>query len=142
MRLESRIDFINTFLLKKPHGWRVSLPQQDNGVCLLPEGKISLYEKLFDFGFRVPLSDFQIRVTNFFRVCLAQLLPNSWRLLVAFKALYLTLKVRPIPILFRRYYPVKGLSGWYFFTKELKALMKLSDGLVSSISASTCKKRF
>ena len=51
VRLESRTDFINTFLPKKPHGWRVSLSQPDDRVCLLPKGKIALYEKLFKFGF-------------------------------------------------------------------------------------------
>ena len=54
VRPESRTDFINIFLPEKPHGWRVSLPQKDDRVCLLPDGKITLYEKSFQFGFQVP----------------------------------------------------------------------------------------
>ena len=40
---------------------RTRIPRmEDDTVCLLSEEKITLYEKPFEFGFRVPLSDFQI----------------------------------------------------------------------------------
>ena len=86
--------------------------------------------------------EFQVRLTNYFRVTPTQLLPNSWRIIVAFEALCLHLHLRPTPTLFHQFYTVKGLGGWWFVTKQAKAPVKLFDGLDSSTSAVQWKARY
>ena len=45
-------------------------------------------------------------------------------------------------MLFHHFYTVKGLEGWWFITKQLKALVKLFDGHDSSTSVAQWKAKF
>ena len=63
------------------------------------------------------------------------IMPNSWKIMVAFKALCVEVVVRPAAWLFRHFYqPKKSRKGWYFFSKQTKLKgNKLFGGLDESI---------
>ena len=111
VKKEERKEFIYNNLPDKPEGWRIEVPSSEDRVSSCTPDQFALYEKAFEFRFRVPFTEFQVRLTNYFRVTPAQLLPNSWRIIVAFEILCLHLHLRPTPTLFHQFYTMKGLGG-------------------------------
>ena len=111
VKKDEKKEFIYNNLPDKPEGWRIEVPTSKDRAPSCTPDRFALYEKSFEFGFRVPLTEFQVRLTNYFRVTPAQLLPNSWRIIVAFEALCLHLYLRPTSTLFHQFYTVKGHGG-------------------------------
>lgn len=97
-------DFIAKYMSRCPREWKIFRPLKTDRIPLLKLRKFALYLKPFEFKLRMPFSNFQKRVLKYFMLAPSVLLPNSWRLLMAFKALYKTLVIRPTPSLLWRYY--------------------------------------
>ena len=94
VKKDERKEFVFNNLPDKPEGWRVEVPTSEDRASSCTSSRFVLYEKPFEFEFRVPLTKFQVKLTDYFRVTLAQLLPNSWRIIVAFEALCFHLHLR------------------------------------------------
>jgi len=54
-----------------------------------------VYEEQLKSGLRFSLDDFFKEVLKFYQVCIAQVHPNSWRILVAFRGLCRAKGLRP-----------------------------------------------
>lgn len=106
-KVETR-DFVTKYMLRYHCEWKILRPSEIDGVAHLRLRKFALYQKRFELRLRIPISDFQKKFLSYFRLAPTMFLPNLWRFLNAFEALYKTLEVRLTPTLFQRYYTRKG----------------------------------
>ena len=61
---------------------------------------------------RLPFTEFQKEVFDYFRLVPSMIMPNLWKTMVAFEALCLEVVVRPIARIFRYFYqPKKSQEG-------------------------------
>ena len=77
VKKDERKEFVCNNLPNKWEGWRVEVPTSEDRVYSCTPDRFTPYEKPFEFGFRVPLMEFQVKLKNYFSVTPAQLLPNS-----------------------------------------------------------------
>ena len=84
---------------------------------------------------RLPFSESQKEVFNYFRLAPSMIMPNSWKIMLAFEALCVEVVVRPTARLFRHIYQLKkSQEGWYFSSKQTKLKEnRLFEGLDESI---------
>ena len=133
--METSIWYVEAFKVRVPHGWVVSIPMEEERVCTYRGYRTCIYPKCFLFGMRLPFSEFQKEVFDYFRLAPSMIMPNSWKIMVAFEALCVEVVVRPTARLFRHFYqPKKSQEGWFFFSKQTKLKEnRLFGGLDESI---------
>ena len=127
--------YVEAFNVKVPHGWSISIPREDERVCSYQGYRTCIYPKCFLFGMQLPFTEFQKEAFDHFRPAPSMIMPNSWKIMVAFEALCVEVVVRPTSRLFRHFYqPKKSQKGWYFFSKQTKLKRnRLFGGLEDSI---------
>ena len=85
--MEDSVWYVEAFKVKVPHGWTVSIPREEDRVCSYRGYRTCVYLKCFLFGMRLPFSEFQKEVFDHFRLAPSMIMPNSWKIMVAFEAL-------------------------------------------------------
>lgn len=70
------------YALKHPARWDIKISKEDDCVLLLSWTYLGIYIRYFEFRMRLPFTNFQKRVFNYFWLAYGQILWNSWRLLM------------------------------------------------------------
>ena len=84
----------------------------------LPPAKAHIsrvHEVFLKSGMRFSLPDVILEILNEYRIAPSQLVPNSWRILVAFFLGCKSMAVDPYSRVFKLFYTLKMNEGWYFF---------------------------
>ena len=98
---------MEAFNVNVPHGWSISIPREEERVCSYTGYHTCIYPKCFLFGIRLPFMEFQKKVFDYFWLAPSMIMSNSWKIMVAFEALYVEVLVRPTTRLFRHFYQPK-----------------------------------
>lgn len=80
-----------------------------------------VYEKQMNVGLQFPMDPFFVKVLHFHKLAVAQLHPNSWRILVAFCFLCFNNSIEPSVALFSQLYQLgiqKNEEFWFFSEKK------------------------
>ena len=95
INMEDSIWYVEAFKVRVPHGGSVSIPKEEDRVCSYMGYRTCVYPKCFLFGMWLPFSEFQKEVFDHFRLAPSMIMPNSWKIMVAFEALCVEVVVRP-----------------------------------------------
>lgn len=109
-------------------------PGADGRVTSPPSGFIAFYLENLRSGLRFPIPEFLRNIFDYYRICPAQLAPNSVRILITFALLCRLIQATPRLSLFRPFFmlrPHPKADGWWYFTPR-KGLSFIT-GLPSSI---------
>ncbi|KAI3523813.1 hypothetical protein L1887_02238 [Cichorium endivia] len=82
----------------------VELPVDGAVFSLPPEGKIGMYLKHFEAGYRLPISDFFREVLDYYHVHIHQLVPNGVNKVVVFELLSRPVHLEPDLYVFRHFF--------------------------------------
>ncbi|GFS31664.1 microsomal signal peptidase 25 kDa subunit [Actinidia rufa] len=105
---------MNSFYL----GQGIRLPNEGETITSTRPGEVAFYEAAFPAGLRFPLYNTIRLILQFYNICSAQLVPNSWRSIAYSMALWLVLyfKARNKKVLLEGYPSnVKGWKSKFFF---------------------------
>lgn len=67
-----------------PDEYELVLPAVGSRVIDCPLGRVAIYAHMLDFGLRLPLHPFILKIFQAWNICLSQLTPLGWRNLVAY----------------------------------------------------------
>ena len=110
---------VETYKVKVPTGWMISIPTEMERVCLYDFNKMGLYLDAFQYGMRLPFNPFIKDIFDYFYIAPSQITPNSWRILRAFEAICFHLETRPTARAFHFYFCIKrGNMDWAYFSKR------------------------
>ena len=98
---------IGAYDIKVPSGWMVSIPEENNWVCLYQYNKFALYLEAFKFEIRLSFNTYVKDIFNYFRLAPSQITPNSWRIIIAFEAICFHLDSHPTAQAFHYFFYLK-----------------------------------
>ena len=92
-------------------------------------GMVYFFEVAFDNGLRFPLHPFIKEVFQHFNICLSQLTPNGWGILVGLLAFFRDkgLGVPNVALLLHLFNPTATAEGFLYFPRRLDAPPVISD---------------
>ena len=109
--LYNRYQILRGLKIRVPRGEKVHQP---------PKGMICVYEDhLIHGGLMLPLCSFYVEVCRGYGLTPAQIAPNGWALVVAFRCWCQELELPATVRLFRAFLSAKVMgknSGWYYFS--------------------------
>ena len=94
-----------------PVEFDLEVPGPSDRVHCPPMGWLGIYEDSLKVGLRFPIHPFVIRLMTKYNMCLAQIAPNSWCIIIGFLSLCLLHKRNPTINLFRACYSMKSHPG-------------------------------
>ncbi|KAL6977370.1 hypothetical protein U1Q18_026169 [Sarracenia purpurea var. burkii] len=105
-----------------PQTVHLSKPSSKERACSYNPEKMRMYKQVFSVGLRFPFPRFIRELLAFFNLSPAQLLPNTWHIMLGFLELWAEtsdgqhhLTVEDFLFCYR---PKEKGSGWYFFLAE------------------------
>ena len=117
-----------------PLEYEVSVPGPEDRVSSPPDGRLAVYQDFLWGGLRFPIPEFVRSLLRFYNVVLAQLTPNSIRMVLSFAVLCSLHEIRPRVGLFRAFFVLRRnpqAEGWWCFGPRPKRV--LFKGFPSSI---------
>ena len=94
-----------------PSEFDLEVPGPSDRVHCPPVGWLGIYEDSLKAGLRFPIHPFVIKLLTEYNMCPAQIVPNSWRIIIGFLSLCLLHKRTPTVNLFRACYTLKAHPG-------------------------------
>nr|GEU95858.1 transposase (putative), gypsy type [Tanacetum cinerariifolium] len=102
-----------------PEALHPKLPGPEDRIVDFPEGKVSVYNKFFEFAnFRLPLSQFLFDILGYYQIHLSQLSVIGAAKVSHFEINCRVLNTVPTLSLFRVFYSPSFNSGWMSFSKR------------------------
>ena len=105
--LEYSHHIVETYRVKVPTGWMISIPTEYKRVCLFEFNKMGFYLDAFQYGMRLPFNRFIKDIFNYFFIAPSQITLNNWRILRAFEAICFHLGSHPTAQAFYYYFCIK-----------------------------------
>ena len=92
-------------------------------------GMVCFFEVAFDNGLRFPLHPFIKRVLQHFNICLSQLAPNGWGILIGLLTFFRDrgLGVPSVALLLHLFSPKDTTEGFIYFSQRSGAPLVISD---------------
>ena len=114
---------------RPPLGVQVWSPDVLTFYVVSVPGMVCFFEVAFDNGLRFPLHPFIKGVLQHFNVCLSQLAPNGWGILVGLLAFFMDrgLGVPSIALLLYLFSPKETAEGFLYFSRRFGAPLVISD---------------
>ncbi|KAG6517374.1 uncharacterized protein LOC122055787 isoform X1 [Zingiber officinale] len=113
---------------KIPHDHRIRIPRSDQRPHVPPDGFTTFFHEQLVGGLRFPVPSFFTEVSEYFRIPLQQLTPNSFKLLCAVVIIFRFHHLPLNPVTFHYFFYAKTIKvGVFYFTARLSSKFLKQD---------------